>query len=390
MRPAVHTLSLVLTSVREWTPRKAGHGGWHGQCASSRMNSRLIPLGARLRLSWCVVFSWLPACAPTGTLDAAPDASVVDGALEGSSIDVGTGGGGTVDPDPSAGCGGTAGYPLGTTLGMLAHDGLDRTFRVHVPPGYDASRPSSVVFMFHGGGGSGEQLDTMSSNMTPIADRENFIVVYPDGTGTIRTWNGGECCGAAVRNDVDDVGFVAALLDHLEGSLCVDRARVFASGMSNGGMLSHRLACELSDRLAAIAPVAGANMAPTCSPTRPIAVLAIHGSSDGHVPWEGGEGCGPAGVPFPSVDETIRGWRSRNGCSAASRVTFEEGNGSCATCEGCDEDVTLCTIEGGGHSWPGGEPNAGIIDCPADGEQSTTFFASEAVWRFFVAHPLRR
>ncbi len=365
-------------------------------------------VGATLPLFWCVaLLAWVPACAPTTPSDAGSDASLLDDAgmltLDGGTGDGGPGDGGPSDggtgepdaprpevlPDPSAGCGGTAGYPLGTTLGMLAHDGLDRTFRVHVPPGYDASRPSSVVLMFHGGGGSGEQLDTMSSNMTPIADRENFIVVYPDGTGTIRTWNGGGCCGGAVRNDVDDVGFVSALLDHLEGSLCVDRARVFASGMSNGGILSHRLACELSDRLAAIAPVAGANMAPTCSPTRSIAVLAIHGSSDGHVPWEGGMGCGPAGVPFPSVEESITGWRTRNGCSATSRVTFAEGNGSCATYEGCDEDVTLCTVEGGGHSWPGGAPNAGVIDCPADGEQSTTFFASEAAWRFFVAHPRR-
>ncbi|MCB9611537.1 MAG: prolyl oligopeptidase family serine peptidase [Sandaracinus sp.] len=140
-----------------------------------------------------------------------------------------------------------------------------------------------------------------------MAEREGFVVVYPDGTGTIPTWNAGGCCGSAVRDDVNDVGFVAAILDRLEGELCLDRDRVFATGMSNGGMMSHRLGCELSERFAAVAPVAGTLMFDACTPTRPVHVMHVHGSDDGHVPWEGGLGCGPAGVPFTSVPD--RGWR---------------------------------------------------------------------------------
>lgn len=294
------------------------------------------------------------------------------------------------DTLPSAGCGsgGTA-YPAGTTtIGEVVHGGLTRTFRVHVPPGYDGMAPRPIVLMFHGGGGSARQFEETSSGMSPIADREGFVAVYPDGTGRIQTWNGGGCCGSAVSGNVDDVGFTSAMLDHLEATLCIDRHRVFASGMSNGAIMSHRLGCELSERIAAIAPVAGTEMSPTCTPPRTVAVMHTHGSADGHVPFDGGEGCGPAGVPFASVPATMERRRLLNGCDATTSRVFEQGDGTCEGYDGCDEgaDVVLCTIAGGGHSWPGGEPAAGLIPCPANGGQSTTFLASEAIWQFFAAH----
>lgn len=318
-----------------------------------------------------------------GEIDAA--SSEIDGGGDG---DAGAG-----DTRPSAGCaaGGTA-YPAGsTTVGEIVAGGMTRTFRVHVPPRYDGRAPLPLVLMLHGGGGSGRQLETASSRMSPIADREGFIAVYPDGTGArLRTWNAGGCCGSAVTNDVDDVGFVRALIDHLEAELCVDRRREFASGMSNGGLMSHRLACELSDRIAAVAPVAGTEMSPTCTPARPVAVMHIHGSDDGHVPWDGGEGCGLAGVSFTSVPATMERRRTLNGCDATTTEVLAEGDGRCDGWDGCDEgaDVVLCTVSGGGHSWPGGEPSADVVDCPADGEQSTTFVASEIIWRFFATHPM--
>lgn len=183
---------------------------------------------------------------------------------------------------------------------------------------------------------------------------------------------------------------MAALLDHLEVELCVDRRRIFASGMSNGAILSHRLGCELSERVAAIAPVAGTIMLSTCTPARPVPVMHIHGSNDGHVPWDGGPGCGPAGVAFTGVPATLDGWRSRNGCTASTARYFEAGEGRCEAFTGCTggADVALCTIAGGGHNWPGGEPPAALVPCPADGAQSTTFSASEAVLRFFAEHPM--
>lgn len=300
----------------------------------------------------------------------------------------GSGGGPVVAPDPSPGCGSTSPYPAGqSTEDALTHDGLERTYRVHLPPGYEPGTPLPLVVMLHGGGGSGLQFEQGSSKMSEVADREGFIAVYPDGTGVIRTWNGGGCCGSAVTNDVDDVGFVGALLDQLEGTVCVDRRRVFASGMSNGGILSHRLACELPSRFAAIAPVAGAEMAPGCTPGEPVPLMHIHGTADGHVPPEGGFGCGPANVSFPPLADTMETRRLVNGCQPTTSVAFTAGDGTCAAYDGCEADVVLCLIDGGGHSWPGGEPNVGVIDCPGDGPQSTTFHASEEAWRFFQGHP---
>jgi len=293
---------------------------------------------------------------------------------------------------PSEGCDAAPDYEVGTTASEIEFDGGRRTFRVHVPPGYDPFTPVAVLLMFHGGGGSARQFEEASAEMDPIADREGFVTVYPDGTGTLRTWNGVGCCGAAVTQNIDDVGFVRALLDHIESSLCVDRNRVFASGMSNGGILSHRLACELADRLSAIAPVAGTDLTSTCSPARPIAVMHTHGTADGHVPWEGGEGCGPsAGVDFTSVPETMERWRTRNGCSSTKTVTLTQGDARCESYEACSNgaDVTLCSIDGGGHNWPGGRPPAGLVDCPEDGGQSSTFDVSEVIWSFLRAHPMR-
>lgn len=310
------------------------------------------------------------------TLEAASDAAATE-----ASADAAAG-------KPSAGCASPGKqYPGGaTTEGTVTVGGKSRSFRVHVPS--TAKTPMPVVLMLHGGGGSAEQLENDSAKMDPIADREGFVTVYPNGTGVIQTWNAGACCGKAAQDGVDDVAFISALLDHLEGQLCLDERRVFVAGMSNGAMLTHRLGCELSDRIAAIAPVAGTILAPSCSPKRPVAVMQIHGTLDGHVPWDGGIGCGPAGVAFTSVPSTLDGWRQRNGCTASTADYFEQGNGKCVGYQGCQAPVVLCTIDGGGHSWPGGVLKQGAVDCPADGAQSQTFSASEAAWSFFRANAM--
>jgi polyhydroxybutyrate depolymerase len=323
-----------------------------------------------MRLGCALVLASCVACSSEG-VRSTPDAAL---ALDAS-----------VAPLPSEGCTGPAAYLPGTTVGTLTMAG-ERTFRVHVPPG-PAGIARPLVLMFHGGGGSGRQFELNSAGMDPIADREDFITVYPDGLGALKTWNGGGCCGYAVENQVDDVGFVVALLDQLERQLCVDRRRVFATGMSNGAVLSHRLACELADRLAAVAPVSGTDMTSRCTPSRAIPLLQIHGTADGHVPFRGGQGCGPTNVSFTSVPETISRWRTRNGCGEGSSVTFTQGEGSCTSYAGCRADVTLCSIEGGGHNWPGGEPPADLVPCPGNGFQSASFVASEVIWRFFAAHP---
>lgn len=292
-------------------------------------------------------------------------------------------------PDASLACSPSASpYPPGTTEATITVAGTPRTFRIHVPPSYERNKATPVVMLFHGGGGSAKQLEEDSSKMNPVADREGFLAVYPNGSGVIKTWNGGICCGRAVEDNVDDVAFVAALLDHLESKMCTDKRRIFATGMSNGGILSHRLACELSSRIAAVAPVAGTIGVSECKPTRAVPILHVHGSLDGHVPPQGGEGCGPSKTSFVSVPATMEGWRQRNGCGTETTSYLEQGDGKCAAYAGCRAPVVLCTIEGGGHSWPGGEPKAGVADCPADGAQSSTFFASEAIWKFFKENPM--
>jgi polyhydroxybutyrate depolymerase len=290
-----------------------------------------------------------------------------------------------LDREPSSGCGVAAGYSPGTSADVLPSG---RSFRVHVPPGSDGMEALPLVLMLHGGGGSGLQFEERSADMDPIADRERFITVYPDGSGALQSWNGGGCCGYAVREQIDDVAFIGQLLDTLERKLCVDRRRVFATGMSNGAILTHRLGCELAARIAAIAPVAGTDMTMSCTPARAIPIMHTHGTADGHVPFEGGTGCGPQGdVAFTSVPQTLERWRVRNGCSGETAPSFMQGDGSCNTYVGCRADTTLCAIAGGGHSWPGGQPAADLTPCPGNGPQSTTYFASEAIWRFFVAHP---
>lgn len=296
----------------------------------------------------------------------------------------------------STGCGqASVLYAAGTTtLDQLVHDGITRTFRVHLPPSYDPSTPMPVVLLLHGGFGSGAQIEA-NARIVEVADEKGFIAVSPDGVlspANIRTWNGGGCCGYAVTQNVDDVGFLRAVIDRLEANACTDRRRVYAEGMSNGAIMSYRLACELADRIRAIGPVAGVEMAADCAPPRPVPVMHVHGSADANVPFDGGLGCGPAGVPFPSVPQTIAGWAARDGCRGSPTVARVEGDGTCerqGTCAPAT-DLQLCVIDGGGHVWPGGTPpvSPGFGSCPF-GYQTQTFSATRVLWDFFARHPPR-
>ncbi len=256
--------------------------------------------------------------------------------------------------------------------------GVDRIAHVHVPKGYDATKASPVVLNFHGYSSNGTEQNLLAG-MNTKADAANFIAVHPEGTGSSPSWNAGACCGDAASNATDDVGFVSKLIDELESKLCVDTHRVFATGMSNGGFLSHRLACELSSRLAAVAPVAGVLGIATCTPARAISVFQFHGTLDPLVPYDGN-----AGMGFVSVPQTMAGWAMRNGCSVMPRETSKKGDVTCTTYDGCKAgaEVSLCTVTGGGHTWPGGLP------VPSLGYTTTDIVATDAMWDFFVKHPL--
>lgn len=274
---------------------------------------------------------------------------------------------------PSGGCAG-AGVSPGNVDWTIASGGRQRTARVHVPPGYDGTTPTPVLINFHGRNSNASQ-EELISQTTPKADAARFVVVYPTGVGA--TWNAGLCCGQAQTEDVDDVAFTRALVDELEAKLCVDKKRVFATGLSNGAFMVNRLACELADRIAAIGPVAGQLLSTTCNTSRPVPVIHFHGTADAIVSYDGQLG-------MPGVESSLKAWASRNGCSTTPKQTYASGDATCVSYDGCkaNADVTLCTIAGGGHTWPGG------LAVPGLGKTSQDIDATDAMWDFFVKHPM--
>jgi polyhydroxybutyrate depolymerase len=209
----------------------------------------------------------------------------------------------------------------------------------------------------------------------------------------VLTFNGGNCCGYAMNNNVDDVGFVRALLDDLAKVANIDSKRVFATGMSNGGIISYRLASELSDRIAAIAPVGGPMGTETCSPKRPVSVIHFHGTDDDFAPFKGGKGTRSiSGTNFFSVEHSIKAWVKADGCPKEPVVTKLPDNaddGMTVTKEvygpGRDgAEVLLVEIEGGGHTWPGQEPRVRFL-----GKSTKDISANDMMWEFFEKHPMK-
>jgi len=290
---------------------------------------------------------------------------------------------------PTTGTGSTPAEPsvvpvdrpeAGESRGSLRLDDRDRGWRLYVPSSLPSTGEVPLVVGLHGGFGSGEQF-AADGYFDVQAERGGFIAVYPDGISRrvldIRTWNAGNCCGEAVKRKVDDVAFIDALLDQLVSELPVDEDRVYVTGHSNGAMMGHRLACELSDRIAAIAVVAGSLEAP-CSPSQTISILSIHGDADLTHPLEGG--VGPEAInktDYNSVANSIASWRSSNACEGEPVVTsvgpISTESWSCAD----GTEVRSVIVVGSSHSWPGGAPTG-----PLRPEPSPDLDASSTVWDF--------
>lgn len=268
----------------------------------------------------------------------------------------------------------------------LVHDGVARSYLLHVPDNLPPG-PRPLVLVFHGGGGNGSSVARMSG-MSAVADRRGFIVAYPNGSGRFGralTWNVGNCCGYALDHQVDDIGFVSDLIDTLMATLPVDPKRVYATGISNGGMLSYRVGCELAGKVAAIAPVAGA-LDGECHPAAPVSVAAFHGTDDQHVLFDGGESRSRVD-PHPRTDrpvrETVAFWAEHDRCSRKKTDTVASGV-TLETWGGCADgtEVSLYVLRGFGHAWPGGRRGSPWGDSPR-----ASIDASEAMWTFFREHP---
>ena len=272
--------------------------------------------------------------------------------------------------------------------------GRERTYLVHVPPSYDGSRPFPLVLSYHGGG-TNAKVQARFSGLDKKADSAGFIVVHPNGTGrsaSLLTWNAGKCCLYAMLHRVDDVAFTRALLDDVATHLSIDPRRVYATGISNGGMMAHRLGCELSSRIAAIAPISGTLGVAACAPSRPVPVMHFHGTDDRFVNYEGG--FGPKSrtkVLFDSVEHTVSTWARLDGCPPTpvrrqepdrtqdGMSVVRETYGPCRA----GSEVVLFTVEGGGHTWPGRPPRLPLL-----GQSTRDIDANDLMWEFFQAHPM--
>jgi polyhydroxybutyrate depolymerase len=272
--------------------------------------------------------------------------------------------------------------------------GLPRSFRVHIPPQYTSATAAPVVLVFHGAGMSAGMMEHFCA-LSRKADQEGFIAVYPSGTGAGRvmmSWNAGGLRGPLAKGRPDDVEFVGALLDRLAQSVRVNPKRVYATGFSNGGMMCYKLAADLSDRIAAIAPVAAAMTFHDPRPTRPVSVIHFHGLADTVVPFRGPDVHTPTIIRYLSVDETIRAWVRVNRC--AERTTEEslpdradDGTRVARRVFGGGLDgaeVVLYVIQGGGHAWPG--PRSPFF---LSGRSTLDISANDEMWEFFKRHPMK-
>lgn len=266
----------------------------------------------------------------------------------------------------------------------LRHAGQARDFIVHVPGSYRADRPVPLVLALHGGGGSMEVMarDRLYG-LVAQSEASGWIVVFPNGFsrlgGKLATWNAGICCGAARDRGSDDVDFLRAVLSEVQRRLNIDRERVFATGMSNGGMMSYRLACEAADVFRAIAAVAGTDGTTDCRPGRPVPVFHIHARDDDRVLFNGGSGsASDTHAAFVSVPATVDKWARLNACQGPTETVLKRAGVVCEVRRGCagGAEVRVCVTETGGHSWPGGRKALG-------GKGSSALDATAEIWDFF-------
>ena len=268
---------------------------------------------------------------------------------------------------------------------QLEHQNQTRQYMVHVPKQYNPQLATPLVLSLHGGGGNMRYQATEEYyHLISKSEQAGFIAVFPNGysrlrSGKLATWNAGICCGKARDTQSDDVGFIERVVAEMKTKANIDPKRVYANGMSNGGMMSYRLACELSDTFSAIAAVAGTDGTQHCKPAKPVSILHIHALDDDRVLFHGGSGVkSQTHADFVSVPETIQKWVSLNTCNLTPQRVLEVKGAYCELYQGCQQhaQVKLCVTETGGHAWPGGSKVRG-------GAGTTAINANDLIWDFY-------
>jgi polyhydroxybutyrate depolymerase len=265
-----------------------------------------------------------------------------------------------------AGCGvRDAGKPSTFVDGISVHTisagGHDRSYRLYKPKGLPAS--TGLVVVLHGGFGTGDYAER-NYGWDKLADSQKFVVAYPNGVNRAWNVNGAGCCGKPAKEGIDDVGFITAAVADIEHNVSINASHVYATGMSNGGMMDYTLACDTT-LFAAIGPVSGTQLDPCRSP-HPLSVMHIHGNKDPLIPYGGGPGRGFVHIDGPPIQDTNAFWRNVDHCGAPAVTTSGSVTTSTAGCAD-NRSVVLITVDGGGHHWPD--------------------FATEKLWQFFAAHP---
>ena len=275
-------------------------------------------------------------------------------------------------------------------------DGRTRTYRLFVPQALTSTKPAPLVIALHGGLGSATQFEA-NSGLSEFAETNSFYVAYPNGVGaleglsTLQTWNAGDCCGPAVKNNVNDLAFIRSLISILKTAYSIDSKRIFIIGHSNGAMMAYKLACELSDQISGIGVQAGSLGMDECKPSQPVSVIHIHGTSDSNFPISGGIGNGVAGIPFRSARFAVDTFASANKCEINPDVFPDKRNvdltiytwNKCAN----SSSIRYITVQGATHAWMGHPAQSNLAQSYV-GAPYEKLDATRAILSFLLSLPL--